>query len=130
MIVSPFKVHILFLMLCLPIQYVSFYTGYLFTVLSLIIFVLLSWLGHTFMGPILAYFPAHESSGKAYRNTIVKFTSLVIGLVYPGIMLQRMVHYDVIFLFNLAIIFFKILIVIKFCVIYVFLTFSRFVACS
>ena len=72
-------------------QYVSFYTGYLFTVVSLIVFVLSSWLGHFFMDSILVYFPAYGLYGKAYRNTIVKFASLVIGLVYTGIMLRNAV---------------------------------------
>ena len=65
----------------------SFYAGYLFTVLSLIVFAVLSWAVHTFMDLILLWFPAHESARKAYLNSIVKFTTLVIGVVYPGIKL-------------------------------------------
>ena len=77
----------------LLIQYVSFYTGYLFTVVSMVVFVLLSWAGHTFMGRILAWFPMYESSDKAFRNTIVKFTSLVLGVVYPGIFVASGGHF-------------------------------------
>ena len=70
---------------CFYLQYVSFYTGYMVTVLSLIVFVFLAWVLHTFMGRILKWFPEYESESKSYRNTIVKFTTLVIGIVYPGI---------------------------------------------
>ena len=66
-------------------QYVSFYTAYLVAVLSLIAFVLLAWAMHTFMDQILLWLPSYASSAKAFRNSIVKFTTLVIGIVYPGI---------------------------------------------
>lgn len=73
-------------------QYVSFYTGYMVTVLSLINFVLLAWAVHTFMDRILLWFPEYTSSCKAYRNSIVKFSTLVIGIVYPGIAVMRCAH--------------------------------------
>ena len=71
-------------------KFISFYTDYVVTISCLAAFIFLAWLAHALIGMFIGLYPAHFQYKRQYRDSVVKFSTLVIGLVYPAISLKSL----------------------------------------